>query len=135
MTSTSSSAIPEMYPGGTDPSALQANRKQVVTAGWCNVAVVPRSLDAREVWNRLQRGEAEVLDLRTAAERRRFGAPPGAKRVSLVKHVLRPARARTIYLCQHAVRSKATLWRGAAEVAGGFVAWQGAGLPVDAVKE
>jgi hypothetical protein len=38
-----------------------------------------------------------------------------------------------IHLCQHAVRSKATLRRGAAEVAGGFVAWQRAGLPVEEV--
>jgi hypothetical protein len=39
----------------------------------------------------------------------------------------------TIYLCQHAVRSKWTLRRGAAEVAGGFVAWKNAGLPVEKV--
>jgi rhodanese-related sulfurtransferase len=39
-----------------------------------------------------------------------------------------------IYLCQHAVRSKATLRNGAAEVAGGFVAWQRAGLPIEKVE-
>jgi rhodanese-related sulfurtransferase len=94
-----------------------------------------RSVDAREVWARLQRGEADLLDLRTAAERRRFGAPPGAKPVSLARHVVRPAAAPAIYLCQHAVRSKATLWRGASEVAGGFVAWEHAGLPVDDVQD
>lgn len=94
-----------------------------------------RSLDAREAWARVQRGEAELLDLRTAVERRRFGAPPGAKPVSLARHVVRPAGPPAIYLCQHAVRSKATLWRGASEVAGGFVGWQHAGLPVDDVTD
>lgn len=94
-----------------------------------------RSLDPEAVWARLQQGGAELLDLRTAAERRRFGAPPGAKPVSLARHLLRPAGAEAIYLCQHAVRSKATLWRGAAEVAGGFVAWQQAGLPVEHIKD
>ena len=92
-----------------------------------------RSLDPREAWTKVQRGEAALLDLRTAVERRRYGAPPGAKPVPLGRHVLRPAGAGTIYLCQHAVRSKATLRRGAAEVAGGFVAWRRAGLPVDDV--
>jgi rhodanese-related sulfurtransferase len=38
-----------------------------------------------------------------------------------------------IYLCQRAIRSKATLRRGAAEVAGGFAAWVKAGLPVEEV--
>ena len=79
----------------------------------------------------MQQGEAELLDLRTGAERRRYGAPPGAKPVRLATHLLRPAGPEAIYLCQHAVRSKATLRRGAAEVAGGFVAWRKAGLPVD----
>jgi rhodanese-related sulfurtransferase len=37
----------------------------------------------------------------------------------------------SIYLCQHAVRSKATLRNGAAEVSGGFVAWRRVGLPVE----
>jgi rhodanese-related sulfurtransferase len=83
----------------------------------------------------VQRGEVELLDLRTGVERHRFGAPPGAKPVSLTRHVLRPAGPEAIYLCQHAVRSKATLRRGAAEVAGGFVAWQQAGLPVDGVRD
>ena len=90
-----------------------------------------RSLDPHEVWSRLQQGDVELLDLRTAAERRRYGTPPGAKPVPLARHLLRPAGPEAIYLCQHAVRSKATLWRGAAEVAGGFVAWHQAGLPVD----
>lgn len=93
-----------------------------------------RSIDSHEVWSRLQRGEVELFDLRTAAERRRYGAPPGAKAVPLARHLVRPAGREVIYLCQHAVRSKATLWRGAAEVAGGFVAWQRAGLPVDEVE-
>jgi rhodanese-related sulfurtransferase len=90
-----------------------------------------RSVDPREVWALLQGGEARLLDLRTEVERRRYGAPPGAISVSLARHLLRPEGAGAIYLCQHAVRSKATLRNGAAEVAGGFVAWQRAGLPVE----
>jgi rhodanese-related sulfurtransferase len=90
-----------------------------------------RSLDSREVWEALQRGEARLLDLRTEFERRRYGAPPGAVHVSLAWHTLKPEGDGAIYLCQHAVRSKLTLRSGAAEVAGGFVAWQRAGLPVE----
>jgi rhodanese-related sulfurtransferase len=92
---------------------------------------VSRSLDPREVWQALERGEARLLDLRTELERRRYGAPPGAIPVSLAKHTLKPEGERAIYLCQHAVRSKLTLRNGAAEVAGGFVAWERAGLPVE----
>ncbi len=95
------------------------------------VHVMARSLDSREVWEALQRGEARLLDLRTEFERRRYGAPPGAVRVSLAWHTLKPEGEGAIYLCQHAVRSKLTLHSGAAEVAGGFVAWQRAGLPVE----
>jgi rhodanese-related sulfurtransferase len=72
-----------------------------------------------------------LLDLGMGVERRRYGAPPGAVSVSLARHVLKPEGEGSIYLCQHAVRSKATLRKGAAEVAGGFVAWQRAGLPVE----
>jgi rhodanese-related sulfurtransferase len=92
---------------------------------------VSRSLDPREVWQALERGEARLLDLRTELERRRYGAPPGAIPVSLAKHTLKPEGERAIYLCQHAVRSKLTMRNGAAEVAGGFVAWERAGLPVE----
>ena len=81
----------------------------------------------------MQLGLAELLDLRTELERRRHGAPPGAKHVSLVKHVASPEGPGSIYLCQHALRSKATLRRGAAEVAGGFAAWKDAGLPIEDV--
>jgi rhodanese-related sulfurtransferase len=90
-----------------------------------------RAVDPREVWERLQRGEVRVLDLRTEAERRRYGAPPGATSVSLARHVAKPQGTGTIYLCQHAVRSKATPRNGASEVAGGFVAWMKAGLPIE----
>ena len=90
-----------------------------------------RSLDPREVWQALERGEARLLDLRTELERRRYGAPPGAIPVSLAKHTVKPEGERAIYLCQHAVRSKLTMRNGAAEVAGGFVAWERAGLPVE----
>ena len=90
-----------------------------------------RSIDPREVWQALKRGEARLLDLRTELERRRYGAPPGAIPVSLAKHTLKPEGERAIYLCQHAVRSKLTMRNGAAEVAGGFVAWERAGLPVE----
>jgi rhodanese-related sulfurtransferase len=91
---------------------------------------MPRSLEPHEAWARLQRGEARLLDLRTGIERRRYGAPPGAIPVSLTRHVLKPEGEGAIYLCQHAARSKGTLRNGAAEVAGGFVAWGRAGLPI-----
>jgi rhodanese-related sulfurtransferase len=81
-----------------------------------------RSLGPHEVWEAMRRGDARLLDLRTALERRRYGAPPGAVPVSLARHVLKPEGQGAVYLCQHAVRSKATLRNGAAEVAGGFVA-------------
>lgn len=81
----------------------------------------------------MQRGGVRLLDLRTAAERRHYGAPPGAIPVSLARHVVNPEGAGAVYLCQHAVRSKATLRNGAAEVRGGFVAWRHAGLPVEEV--
>lgn len=92
-----------------------------------------RSLSPQDAWAAVQRGDARLLDLRTSAERRRFGAPPGAQAVSLARHALRPEGDGTIYLCQHAARSKLALHRGAAEVAGGFAAWQRAGLPVEKV--
>jgi rhodanese-related sulfurtransferase len=94
---------------------------------------VARSLQPEAAWNAVELGFAEILDLRTEIERRRYGAPPGAKHVSLIKHMASPEGAGSIYLCQHALRSKATLRRGAAEVAGGFAAWQEAGLPVEEV--
>lgn len=97
-------------------------------------AAPPRSLHPREAWALLERGDARLLDLRTGVERRRYGSPPGAIHVSLARHVLRPEGEGAIYLCQHAVRSKATLRHGAAEVAGGFVAWEQAGLPVERVS-
>jgi rhodanese-related sulfurtransferase len=90
-----------------------------------------RSVDPHEVWTLLQRGDGRLLDLRTEVERRRHGAPPGAIPVSLARHLLKPNGEGAIYLCQHAVRSKATLRNGAAEVAGGFVAWRRAGLPIE----
>ena len=91
------------------------------------------SLPPTEAWQLVERGEARILDLRTATERRRHGAPPGAEPVSLAWHVLRPKGPETIYLCQHGIRSKLTQHRGAAEIRGGFVAWQEAGLPVEHV--
>jgi rhodanese-related sulfurtransferase len=84
-------------------------------------------------WGAVQIGFAEILDLRTGIERRRHGAPPGARPVSLAKHIANPEGSAAIYLCQHAIRSKATLRHGAAEVAGGFAAWKEAGLPVEDV--
>jgi rhodanese-related sulfurtransferase len=92
---------------------------------------VGRSLQPDAAWNAVELGFAEILDLRTEIERRRHGAPPGARQVSLVKHMASPEGPGAIYLCQHALRSKATLRRGAAEVAGGFAAWKEAGLPVE----
>lgn len=70
-----------------------------------------------------------LLDLRSWPERRLLGSPPGAEAVSLLRHLVAPEGTGTVYLCQHAVRSKWMLRRGAAEVAGGFRAWRSAGLP------
>jgi rhodanese-related sulfurtransferase len=96
--------------------------------------VPARSVDPHEVWAQLQGGQVRLLDLRTEVERRRYGAPPGAIAVSLARHLVKPEGEGAVYLCQHAVRSKLTLRRGAVEVAGGFVSWQHAGLPVVQVQ-
>jgi rhodanese-related sulfurtransferase len=93
-----------------------------------------RSPQPDEAWAAIERGEAQLLDLRTEFERRRYGAPPGSRSVSLARHIARPQGQEVIYLCQHAVRSKATLRNGAADVAGGFVAWRKARLPVEQVE-
>lgn len=90
-----------------------------------------RSIAPERAWEQVTRGEARLLDLRTELERRRQGWPPGARRVSLTRHIAWPGAANTIYLCRHANRSKLTAWRGAAEVAGGWPAWQAAGLPIE----
>jgi rhodanese-related sulfurtransferase len=93
-----------------------------------------RSLQAEEAWELARRGDARILDVRTKAERRLLGAPPGSQHVSLLRHALRPEGPRTIYLCQHAIRSKLTLRNGAAEVAGGFAAWRKKGLPAEKLQ-
>ena len=98
------------------------------------VAAVP-SVSPQEAWAAVQAGRATLLDLRTELERRRFGWPPGAPRVSLARHIAAPGGPDTIYLCQHANRSKLTGRRGAAEVAGGWPAWQAAGLPVERQRD
>jgi rhodanese-related sulfurtransferase len=91
-----------------------------------------RSLDPRDVWVAIERGDdLRLLDLRTGLERRRHGAPPGAVPASFLRHALRPEGPPAVYLCQHAVRSKLTLRNGAAEIAGGFEAWEREGLPVE----
>jgi rhodanese-related sulfurtransferase len=95
---------------------------------------VVRSMKPEAAWGAVQLGFAEILDLRTGIERRRHGAPPGARPVSLAKHIASPEGPGAIYLCQHALRSKATLRHGAAEIAGGFAAWKKAGLPVEEVE-
>ena len=95
---------------------------------------MPRSMTPREAWEAAERGEVKILDLRTDLERRRYGAPPGATHVSLARHIAAPEPAPAVYLCQHAVRSKLTSRREAAEVEGGFVAWIEAGLPVEQVR-
>ena len=90
-----------------------------------------RSLPPEEAWERVRTGDGRLLDLRTRAERRHYGAPPGAVAVSLTRHAANPEGPPAIYLCQHAVRSKLALRNGADEVEGGFAAWQQAGLPVE----
>ena len=83
-----------------------------------------------DAWRETQERGTRILDLRTNAERRRYGSPPGAVPVSLLRHAMTPDR-NAIYLCQHAVRSKLPAQRGAREITGGFVAWQEAGLPIE----
>lgn len=90
-----------------------------------------REVSAGEAWEAAQSGEAQILDLRTRAERRQYGWPPGARRVSLLRHIAWPQPPGAIYLCQHANRSKLTLWRGAAEIADGWKGWDAASLPVE----
>ena len=89
------------------------------------------SISPELAWEHVRSGEARLFDLRTELERRRYGWPPGTRRVSLPRHIAWPGGADTIYLCQHANRSKLTAWRGAAEIAGGWPAWQAAGLPIE----
>lgn len=86
-------------------------------------------MSPRAAWEGMQAGTVQLLDLRTALERRRFGSPPGAVKAPLLWHALFP-RPDAVYLCQHAVRSKLPTRRGAMEVTGGFVAWKRAGLPI-----
>lgn len=83
------------------------------------------------MWAALERGEIRLLDLRTRAERKRVGCPPGASPVSLARHALNPEGDDAVYLCQHAIRSKLTQRNGASEVAGGSVGWREEGLPVE----
>jgi hypothetical protein len=87
-------------------------------------------LDPQAVWAALKRGEAQLAEL----ERRRT-VLRRARAVSLATHVACPKRPGAIYLCRHAVRSKATLRRGSCEVAGGFVAWKKAGLPIGKIDK
>jgi rhodanese-related sulfurtransferase len=89
-----------------------------------------RSVAAADAWRSFERGETDLLDLRTGLERRLYGWPPGVKRVSLTRHILFPRGRDAIYLCQHANRSKLTGRRGAAEVEGGWPGWQAADLPI-----
>jgi rhodanese-related sulfurtransferase len=89
-----------------------------------------REVSAQQAWEAAQRG-VEILDLRTELERRRHGWPPGARKVSLLRHALWPKSMGTIYLCQHANRSKLTRWRGAVEITDGWMGWEAAGLPVE----
>lgn len=89
------------------------------------------SIPPGEAWEASRRGELRILDLRTEVERRRYGWPPGAEKVSLARHVIAPLGPGVAYLCQHANRSKLTRRRGAPEIAGGFAAWRKEGLPVE----
>lgn len=89
-----------------------------------------RAISAEHAWQETESSGRPILDLRTRAERQKFGRPPGSVKVSLLWHALAPNRE-AIYLCQHAVRSKLPASRGAREVAGGFVAWKSSGQPVE----
>lgn len=63
-----------------------------------------RSISPAEAWAETQRSGRPILDLRTRAERRRYGQPPGSKKVSLLRHCVFPQQD-AVYLCQHAIRS------------------------------
>lgn len=89
-----------------------------------------RAVSPEHAWQETQETGRPILDLRTRLERRKFGRPPGSIKVSLLRHALVPDRD-SLYLCQHAVRSKLPVARGGREIAGGFVAWKSAGLPVE----
>lgn len=89
-----------------------------------------RSLPPDQVLAGVLAGRLRLLDLRTWPERRLMGSPPGSQPAGLIRYILRPPGPGTVYLCAHAVRSKWTLRRGAAEIAGGFRAWRKRGLPL-----
>jgi len=88
------------------------------------------AISSEQAWRETEETGRPILDLRTRAERQKFGYPPGSVKVSLLWHALAPKRD-AIYLSQHAVRSKLPASRGAREVEGGFVAWKRNGQPVD----
>jgi rhodanese-related sulfurtransferase len=92
--------------------------------------VTIRSISPTQAWEENQRSGRPILDLRTRAERHRYGQPPGSRKVSLLRHTLVPQRD-AIYLWQHAVRSKLPAPRGGQEIAGGFVAWKADHQPVE----
>ena len=90
-----------------------------------------RSVSAARAYELVQAREARLLDLRTEAERRRYGWPPGAPHVSLARHIAAPSGPDVIYLCQHVNRSKLTARNGTAEIRDGWSGWQKAGLPIE----
>lgn len=92
--------------------------------------MTPRSISPADAWEETQHSGQPILDLRSRTERRRYGRPPGSKKVSLLRHALLPQQG-AIYLCQHAVRSKLPAARGGREIAGGFVAWKHDNLPIE----
>jgi rhodanese-related sulfurtransferase len=94
-----------------------------------------RSIPAAKAWALAESGEVRLLDLRTEAERRRHGWPPGAPRVSLARHIASPGGTDTIYLCQHANRSKLTARNGAAGVEDGWRGWKNAGMPIERERD
>ncbi len=71
-----------------------------------------RAISAEHAWQETQSSGRPILDLRTRAERLRFGRPPGSVKGSLLWHALVPNRE-AISHCQHAVRSKLPASRGA----------------------
>jgi rhodanese-related sulfurtransferase len=92
-----------------------------------------RAVSPEDAWRITQETGGAIFDLRTRAERRKFGYPPGSRKVSFFWHSIAPNR-HAIYLCQHAVRSKLPASRGATEIAGGFVAWIRDSLPIDGYR-
>src|SRR5579875_2251395 len=91
------------------PAIRHSGKMRMRLAGWLagrlTGAAAGRALAPAGAWDLLRTNQVRMLDLRTGMERSRYGWPPGARPVSLLRHAVSPDRS-AVYLCQHAVRSK-----------------------------